>query len=97
MPKAGHLGHVSPENAVFESITAGRILSFGEPPMILDLRPLNILIGPNGTGKSNLIEIFGLLHSLPSDISDPFRVGGGIDEWMWRGEGAVLQRPASWK
>jgi predicted ATPase len=88
MSKAGLVDLVSPINATFQSITAGRILSFGDPPVTLDLRRLNILIGPNGTGKSNLIEIFGLLHSLPSDISDPFRVGGGIDEWMWRGGGS---------
>lgn len=87
MSKVGHIGVVSTANAAFDSITAGRILSFGEPSVHLDLKKLNILIGPNGTGKSNLIEVFGLLHSLPSDISDPFRIGGGIDEWMWRGAG----------
>jgi len=79
---------LSAQNAVFESITAARILSFGDPPVSLSLKNLNILIGSNGTGKSNLIEIFGLLHSLPTDISDPFRIGGGVDEWMWRGAGS---------
>lgn len=30
----------------------------------LELRPLNVLIGANGAGKSNLIGVFELLHSL---------------------------------
>ena len=32
--------------------------------MALDLRPLNILIGANGAGKSNLIQVFGLLNQM---------------------------------
>src|SRR5690349_413008 len=30
----------------------------------LELRPLNILIGANGAGKSNFIEVFRLLHEI---------------------------------
>src|SRR5215471_12570873 len=32
--------------------------------MVLDLKPLNVLIGANGSGKSNFISIFGLLHDI---------------------------------
>jgi len=34
--------------------------------MALDLKPINILIGANGAGKSNLIDVFHLLKSLPN-------------------------------
>jgi len=30
----------------------------------LELRPINILIGANGAGKSNLISLFKMLHEM---------------------------------
>lgn len=30
----------------------------------LDLKPLNVLIGANGAGKSNFISVFGLLRHI---------------------------------
>ena len=30
----------------------------------LELRPLNVLIGANGSGKSNFIEVFRLLNEI---------------------------------
>lgn len=35
--------------------------------MELELKPINVLIGANGAGKSNLIEVFRLLKSLQND------------------------------
>jgi len=32
--------------------------------MRLELKPINVLIGANGAGKSNLIEVFRLFNSL---------------------------------
>ena len=49
-----------------ERISVCNLLSFGEPAEPLDLRPLNVLIGINGSGKSNLIETIGLLASMPA-------------------------------
>ncbi|HYW80412.1 MAG TPA: AAA family ATPase, partial [Thermoguttaceae bacterium] len=54
------------------------------------MQPLNVLIGPNGSGKSNLIEAINLLKALPSDVSVPFRSGGGIPEWLWKGVGRAI-------
>ena len=69
------------------------ILSFGPEAQELELKPLNVLIGPNGSGKSNLIEVIGLLRAAPSDFTVPMREGGGIDNWIWRGErGATKAR-----
>jgi predicted ATPase len=33
----------------------------------LELKPINVLIGANGAGKSNLIEVFRLLKSLQNN------------------------------
>ena len=62
------------------------ILSFGPDGQDLDLAPLNVLIGPNGSGKSNLIEVIGFLRAAPRDLTNPVVEGGGVGNWLWRGE-----------
>ena len=62
------------------------LLSFGPNGLTLPLRPLNVLIGPNGSGKSNFIEAIGLLQSAPQMLASPVRDGGGIGDWLWKGE-----------
>jgi len=44
----------------------------------LELRPLNVLIGANGAGKSNFIQLFSLLNSLVDERLQTFvaRAGG---------------------
>ena len=61
-------------------------LSYGSEGEEIELQPLNVLIGPNGSGKSNLIDAVGILQSTPNDINTPFRQGGGIGEWLWKGD-----------
>ena len=68
-----------------KSITPRRLLSFGPDTPPLELRPLNVLIGPNASGKSNLIDLLRLVRSLPSDMQAPIRGGGGIEGWTWKG------------
>ena len=53
------------------TITPRGILSFGPDAPPLELRPLNVLIGPNASGKSNLIDLLRLVRSLPSDMQAP--------------------------
>lgn len=48
----------------------------------LPLKPLNVLIGANGSGKSNLLETFRVLQAAPGDIASPFRASGGVAEWI---------------
>ncbi|NJR66007.1 MAG: AAA family ATPase [Leptolyngbyaceae cyanobacterium CRU_2_3] len=60
-------------------------LSYGSSGETIDLQPLNVIIGTNASGKSNLIETLGLLRALPQDLSIPIREGGGIREWLWKG------------
>src|SRR4028119_1682459 len=61
-------------------------LSYGSEGEEIELQPLNVLIGPNASGKSNLIDAVGILQSTPNDINTPFRQGGGISEWLWKGD-----------
>ena len=67
------------------------LLSFGPDSGGLELKRLNVLIGPNGSGKSNFLEGIDLLRSAPRDLVAPIREGGGIHDWIWRGnpEGAA--------
>ena len=62
-------------------------LSYGDEGVALSLEPLNVLIGPNASGKSNLIEAVSLLQSAPGDLKSPMTEGGGgINEWLWKGD-----------
>ena len=67
------------------TIRLDSILSFGPGTPELPLEPLNVLIGPNASGKSNLIEALSLLAAAPGDLQQPIREGGGVREWLWKG------------
>jgi predicted ATPase len=70
---------------LFERITLKNFLSF-RGPAVIDLAPINIIIGANGVGKSNLLRAFEVLQALPRDLSRPIgRLGGGR-EILWKGE-----------
>lgn len=71
-----------------QSLRLDSLLSFPPGTDKFDLQPLNVLIGPNGAGKSNVIEVLELLHSTPVDFAGAIRDGGGVREWLWKGEGA---------
>ena len=62
------------------------LLSFPPDMEPFELRPLNVLIGPNGSGKTNLIEALELLRATPTDFAAAIRDGGGAVEWLWKGE-----------
>jgi len=68
------------------------LLSFEK--MTLELKPLNILIGHNGSGKSNLLEAISLMQSAPNGIAGPIRESGGIRDWIWQG---AQQNPAGFE
>ncbi|MCY4119573.1 MAG: AAA family ATPase [Acidobacteria bacterium] len=61
------------------------LLSFPPDMDFFDLQSLNVLIGPNASGKSNFIEVLGLLSALPTDFAAAIRDGGGAAEWVWKG------------
>jgi len=70
---------------LIEKIRLRNLLSFGPETEEFELEPLNVLIGANASGKSNLIEAISLLQAAPRDLLLPFREGGGVAEWLWKG------------
>ena len=76
--------HQNPKTPVLRKITASNLLSFGPEGLALDLPALTVLIGPNGSGKTNLLETIGLLKAAPKELAAPVREGGGIRNWMWK-------------
>lgn len=77
---------MSESNSVLiRNLAPRNFLSFGTENPGIDLRELNVFIGPNGCGKSNLIEAVNLLRSTPRELRDVTRKGGGVNEWIWKG------------
>lgn len=68
-----------------QTIQLQNFLSYGSEGEEIELMPLNVLIGANTSGKSNLIEAIGLLRAIPKDLTAAIREGGGIAEWLWKG------------
>lgn len=56
------------------------IFSFGPDAEPIRLGKLNVLIGANGSGKSNILEAIELLASSPHDLQAAVREAGGIDD-----------------
>lgn len=73
-------------SVLIKELSLQNFLSYGAKNAV-SLNDLNILIGPNGSGKSNLIEAIDLIHNAPMNLLNPIRDGGGISEWIWKGQG----------
>ena len=69
----------------FRTIRLDSVLSYGPGTAELSVEPLNVLIGPNASGKSNLIEALSILRAAPRDLQAPIREGGGLRDWLWKG------------
>jgi predicted ATPase len=69
-----------------KSLRVDSLLSFAPGTPSIELLPLNVLIGPNASGKSNLIEAVELLRSTPTGMASAIRDGGGVREWLWKGD-----------
>lgn len=64
------------------SLRLTNLLSFGPAGEEIELRSLNVLVGANGSGKTNFVEALAVLAACQSDLSMPFRAGGGFDVWL---------------
>lgn len=71
--------------SLIRSLTLKNILSYGADGLTIPLSALNVLIGTNGSGKSNLIETIVLLRSSANGLRETVLRGGGVSEWIWKG------------
>jgi predicted ATPase len=67
-------------------LTLRNFLSYGPEGVSVDLLPLNVLIGPNASGKSNLLEALSILRATAGDLQAAVREGGGVGEYLWKGD-----------
>ncbi len=84
-----------PSDAVPRNVVIGRlelkdILSFGPDSPPVELAPLNVVIGPNASGKSNLIRVLHLLSGVPKGEFLCAPDGSLSDDWIRRGQHALL-------
>ena len=68
------------------SLEISGLLSFPPDTPPFELHDLNVLIGPNGSGKTNILEALELLRATPTDFAAAIRDGGGAAEWFWKGK-----------
>ena len=73
------------EAILISQITPSNFLSFGPDTEPIELRALNVLIGANGSGKSNLIEAIAFLRAAPTGFQKVTGQGGGVSKWIWKG------------
>ncbi len=70
---------------LIQRLSMRNFLSYGSEGASIELLPLNVLIGPNASGKSNLIEALAVLRATEGDLAGWIRRGGGVDEYIWKG------------
>jgi len=73
-----------PRKPLVKAITLRGFLSFGPDVAEFPLEGLNVLIGPNASGKSNLVEAMSVLRAVPQDLPKPIRKGGTVRDWLWK-------------
>ena len=67
-----------------DAITIRGYKSIGDATV--ELRPINILIGANGAGKSNFLSFFDFLNNLyHQDLKEYVALNGGIDKMLFQG------------
>jgi predicted ATPase len=71
-------------NKMIKSVKLTNFLSFGADVERIELKPLNVIIGRNGSGKTNLLEAVDLLRSAPSSMTTAIRGGGGVADWLYK-------------
>ena len=79
-------------NRGIRNITIKGFKSFRE---VVDfkLNDLNIIIGANGAGKSNFIQIFHMLSAMINNrFSDYIRSNGGADSFLFNGPKETMGR-----
>ncbi len=74
------------EGKVFiKSLRLWNFLSFSGEFEEIELQPLNVIIGPNSSGKSNFLEAIGILKSTVMGLYEGINKSGGIGDLIWKG------------
>lgn len=79
------ISNIVKDSRLLLEVNPSNLLSFGPDTRPLAMEKLNILIGTNGVGKSNLIEAISLMRRTPGDMLSDMGRGGRIGEWVWKG------------
>jgi predicted ATPase len=61
------------------------MLSFGPEEVEIDFLQLNLLVGVNGAGKSNVISLIELMAASPIDLEARINTRGGFRDWLFHG------------
>ncbi len=68
-------------------------LSFGPDFPGVELGPLNVLVGANGSGKSNFLEAARFLHEAPKGLRGFLTNGGSrVGDWCFQGAALAVVR-----
>lgn len=67
------------------SLSLANFLSYGPEGTEFTFGALNVLVGPNGSGKTNLIEALRVMRSSTTGFGASMLGGGGIEAYLWRG------------
>lgn len=70
---------------LLKSLELTNFLSYGEENPPVELGPLNVVIGTNGAGKTNLIEGVDLLRKVAGPMPEFIEQNGGVRHWLWKG------------
>ena len=73
------------DKRLIRQVRLQNLLSFGPDTPPLEMENLNVLIGPNGCGKSNFIEAISLIRSTPGDLKLALMNAGGKADFIWKG------------
>lgn len=71
---------------MLHSLRLTDVLSFGPAGQTIELEALNVLIGPNASGKSNVIEAIALLKAMPRQFAKAMAELDGVQNVLWKGE-----------
>ena len=54
--------------------------------LVMDLKPINILLGGNGAGKSNFVSVFSLIRNIYNkNLQNYIQKKGGADNFLYFG------------
>ena len=77
---------------LIQSLKVNNLLSFGPDSPAIELGRLNVIIGANGSGKSNLFDVLALLkHSLGRFYQFFSEYRCPIEEWQWKSTDIDIQ------